>query len=221
MNEIIETVFEPDLISPDTSDDLLIPFGAVLRGGVLTISYPSRFEPAARQAASLGDPFDERVRDGIAELFDPPGRGFGFRTEVTSTCVYTVPRGYDPDVSLIREDTRRIDCAAAEKLIVDLEELPDTPFFGTVMGRHLVSAACLNRYPAGEGFEYDLWVETCSEFENMGCATSNVVSLCRDAAGKNRYPTYISETDNPGSMRVAEKAGLKLCAKEMRVIWFR
>ncbi|MBO4414131.1 MAG: hypothetical protein J5830_05425 [Clostridia bacterium] len=221
MSDKYEVIFEPELFSPDLSDDLLIPFGAALRGGTLTYTYPSEFEPLAKLAAGLGDPFDESVRDGIIGIFDPRGRDKGFRTEITSTIVFCVPAEYEPDISLIRSDTFLVDRKMLKKLKKDIEDEPEPPFFGTVRHGRLVSAAYVNSYPADGGLEYDIGVETFFEYENLGCATSNVISLCRDAAEKNKFLTYIAETDDCASIRVAEKAGLMPLAKEMRVIWFR
>ncbi len=221
MNDKYEVIFEPDLFSPDMTDDLLIPFGAVLREGVICYTYPLAFEPFAKRAAELGNPFDVTVQNGIIKLYDGRGRSEGFRTDITSTHEYCIPSDYEPDISLIRSDTKLVDRKTLKKLKNYIEDEPAPPFFGTVRDGHLVSAAYINSYPADSGFEYDIGVATNYEYENLGFGTSNVISLCRYAAERNKYLSFISESDNPASIRIAEKAGLQLIAMEMRVIWFR
>ena len=67
----------------------------------------------------------------------------------------------------------------------------------------------------------DIGVETAEGNERHGYAASNVASLAYYLLDPGVTVTYIAETNNPASMRVAEKVGFRPTAKELRLVGYR
>lgn len=97
------------------------------------------------------------------------------------------------------------------------ENYRDCPLFGVVRNGELLSFANVNH---DDGEVADIGVETAPEAEGMGLASSNVAALAAFLLEQGRSVTYIALSDNPGSMRVAEKAGFSLHALEYNYVCF-
>lgn len=97
------------------------------------------------------------------------------------------------------------------------ENYRDCPLFGVVRDGELLSFANVNH---DDGEVADIGVETAPEAEGKGYASSNVAALAAFLLEKGRCVTYISLSDNPGSARVAEKAGFAPHALEYNYVCF-
>lgn len=205
-----------------------IPLSAVLENGELRIHACEEAMEAARWLDSLAplSAIDEKVREELDRRLRPVMLEMGFEPEEgyirQVSYVYRAFSAAQIDCDVIRPDTVRYHRQENHQYLTETAldaESDDCTIFATLRGDRVLSFANLNQ---DDGEVAEIGVETAPECEEMGLATSNAAALAHDLLLRGRERVvYVALSDNPASIRIAEKIGFQRAAEEYNYVCFR
>lgn len=205
-----------------------IPLSAVLENGELRIHACEEAMDAARWLDSLVplSSIDETVRGELDRRLRPLMLEMGFEPEDgyvrQVSYVYRAFSASQIPLDVIRPDTVRYQRKESHQYLTETvldEESDDCTIFATLQGERVLSFANLNQ---DDGEVAEIGVETAPGCEGMGLATSNAAALARDLLMRGRERVvYVALSDNPASIRIAERIGFRRAAEEYNYVCFR
>lgn len=206
---------------------MIIPLSAVLEKGELRIHAYRQAEEAARWLDSIRipDSITAEIRDRLDEMLRPIVTAMGYEPEEgyirQVSYLFRAEKPEQIKAELIRPDTCLYQRSEKHRCLTEtvLDEQSDAcTIYATMHGNEVLSFANLNQ---DDGEVAEIGVETAQGMEGNGFAASNVAALTLDLLKKGRDRViYIALSDNPASIRVAEKAGFARAGEEFNYVCF-
>ena len=214
-----------DSLPLENSEDVIFPLGMTLSKKGRRITAAPELKALAEWLDSLPEEqlFREETANVIKEHLVPLLSSYGYEGELHLSTVFSLTKREEVNRSLVRPDTEPLLPDHPYENLTDCEPDPldeGLLCFGTVLDGKILSAAAENPHDL-EDTVIDIGVETAEGYEGNGYAASNVASLAYYLLDPGITVTYIAETNNPASMRVAEKVGFRPTAKELRLVGYR
>lgn len=204
---------------------MIIPLSAVIEDGEICIhAYEQARDVAiwldglkiSAFAKEILSELDRRLRPIAYEMGYLPEDGYVFQTGK----IFKAMDILQIDASLIRKDTVRYERKEEHQYLTEtvLDEASDAcTIYATVCDNEVRSFANLNH---DDGDVCDIGVESAEGFAGQGLASSNVAALTLALLKKGREVLYVALSDNPASIRVAEKVGFSRVGEEYNYVCF-